>query len=350
MSPGRQGLAGALAAVGLAFALAGCAGRPAPPELRAEPLALVISTDMGADDMVALLALAARPDVELRGVAVSGAGLATCAGGVPNARALLALAGRPEVPVACGREEPLQGGRAFPAEWRAAADGAFGVALPAAPGAGADIDAAGLIVAAAAGGGDRATLLALGPLTDVADALGREPGLAEALAGVIWMGGALDVPGNLGPAVDNPAAEWNSYLDPHAAGLVLSSGVPVALVPLDATDDAPVTPGFLRRLGGDRGAPPAAAAYDLLEANRGQIERGQLFFWDAVAAALALDPSLARWEPRRLRVVAGGHQSGALLADEAGARLQAAVGLDRARFEGLLLDTLNGRYAAREAQ
>lgn len=340
-----------LGALALVCALAGCGGRQAPPALRPEALTLIVSTDMGVDDMVALLALASRPDVELRAVAVSGAGLTTCAGGVPNARALLALAGRAEVPVGCGREAPLRGDRAFPAEWRAAADVAFGVALPAAPGPAGGADAADLIVrAAAAEAGSVPTLLALGPLTDVADALGREPGLAEALAGVVWMGGALDVPGNLGPAVDNPAAEWNSYVDPYAAGLVLRSGVPVTLVPLDATDDAPVTRAFMGRLRGDRGSPAATVTYALLDANSGQIASGELFHWDGVAAALAIDPTLARWERRRLLVAEDGPLSGALLPAAAGAELSVALGLERERFEGMLLDTLNRRYAAGEAQ
>lgn len=338
-----------LTALWLVVALAGC-GRQPPPALLAEPLSLVVSTDMGLDDMLALLALASRPDVELRAVAVSGVGLATCAGGVPNARALLALAGRPEVPVACGREQPLRGERAFPATWRAATDQAYGVALPAAPDPGhAEGDAADLIATAAAG--TPPVLLALGPLTDLAEALGREPGLAGRIAGVIWMGGALDVAGNLGAdAVDNQVAEWNSYVDPLAVEAVLAAGVPLTLVPLDATNDVPVSAGFLRRLRGENVTPAAATAYALLDANREQLEAGQLFFWDPAAAALAIDPALARWERRRLAVeVADGPQSGALLADEAGAELRVATGMERERFEGWLIDTLNGRFAVEQA-
>ena len=90
------------------------------------------------------------------------------------------------------------------------------------------------------------TLLATGPLTNVAEALGRDPSLAGRLEMVYAMGGAVSVGGNVRLPGTGGKAEWNFFVDPRAARVVLSSGVPVTLVPLDATNRAPVTVALTR--------------------------------------------------------------------------------------------------------
>jgi pyrimidine-specific ribonucleoside hydrolase len=330
-----------------ALLLAGCAARgPATeaPRLLAEPLALVVDSDMGADDMLALLFLLRRPDVEMLAVTVSGTGLTTCAAGVPQARALLAAAGREAVPVACGSEAPTAGDAVFPAEWRAAATAGNGLQLPAAP-AEPMGDAVELLGSAAASAGRPVTLLALGPLTNVAEALERHQALAGELAAIYVMGGALDAPGNLREGgVDNAVAEWNSYIDPAAAERVFASGVPLALVPLDATDGAPASRELLSRLGRDQGTAEARLAHKLLDAQRELLLAGELYVWDAVAAALMLDESLGQWRSTGLRAVtAAGPELGRVLADGGRPAARVATSIDRARFEGVLVETLNGR-------
>jgi hypothetical protein len=99
----------------------------------AAPTPVVVDTDMSTDDVLALAYLLGRRDVDLRAVAVSGTGIADCPEGARNARALLAYAGRGDVPVGCGRPDPLAGANGFPPEWRARADELFGLKLPAAP-------------------------------------------------------------------------------------------------------------------------------------------------------------------------------------------------------------------------
>ncbi len=92
-------------------------------------------------------------------------------------------------------------------------------------------------------------MLTLGPLTNVALALQANPNLANRIDGVYVMGGAVHVPGNLDENVSgNTAAEWNVYIDPHAANVVFASGVPITLVGLDATNHAPLTMDFYQRL------------------------------------------------------------------------------------------------------
>jgi pyrimidine-specific ribonucleoside hydrolase len=189
------------------------------------------------------------------------------------------------------------------------------------------------------------TLLALGPLTNLAEALERHPDLAGELAAIYVMGGALDVPGNLREGgVDNAVAEWNSYIDPIAAERVFASSVPLALVPLDATDGAPVSRDLLRRLERDQGTAEARLAHQLLDAQRDLLLDGGLYVWDAVAAALMLDAGLGEWGSTGLRAVTtAGPELGRVLADDGRPAARVATAVDRARFEHVLVETLNGR-------
>jgi inosine-uridine nucleoside N-ribohydrolase len=87
--------------------LAGCGGAAAGRT------PVVVDTDLSTDDVIALMYVLNRPDLDVRAVAVSGTGLARCPLGARHARELLALAGRPDVPVGCGRDDPLEGFDAF---------------------------------------------------------------------------------------------------------------------------------------------------------------------------------------------------------------------------------------------
>lgn len=117
---------------------------------------------------------------------------------------------------------------------RESADRLDGLNLPEAVDAaeGASADAADLL-ASIASDAHPVTIIALGPLTNLAAAIERHDGFAQHVAGVITMGGAVDVGGN---ATDD-IAEWNYFIDPTAVDVVLRSGIPVTMVPLDATHD-----------------------------------------------------------------------------------------------------------------
>ena len=135
--------------------------------------------------------------------------------------------------VTCGREEPLAGSHAFPAEWREAADSQFGLSLERKPVTLLKEDAPELIRSSARSLDRPVTIVALGPLTNLAEALQGDQDLASRIERIVAMGGAVDVPGNVSLEADesNPLpAEWNIYADPTAADAVLGSGVPVTLV------------------------------------------------------------------------------------------------------------------------
>lgn len=130
------------------------------------------------------------------------------------------------------------------------------------------------------------------------------------------MGGAVNVPGNvkISSGLGNDLAEWNIYADPGAAAVVLGSGVPLTLVPLDATSDVPVTTKFHNKLKRDRGTPSAEFVYRVLVQKEADIKSGYYFFWDPLAAAVVIDPTLADYKDMVLSVVVEeGPESGRVL-------------------------------------
>lgn len=330
--------------------LSACAQAPEPVEIVPDsPVPLIFDTDMAHEDMIAALFLLQHPNVDLRAITVAGTGEAHCQPGVRNAQGLAALAGVPELPVACGRETPLQGNHEFPAEWRQGADSAYGIALPDNPNPAAELSAPDLIVKIISESSQKVTLVAVGPLTNLAEALRDHPEIVENIATLYIMGGAVGVPGNVGASrvgIDNDLAEWNIYIDPHAANLVLASGAPVILVPLDATRGVPITRRFYNMLGNTAAAPAAKFVHDVLSTQLDFIDSGGFQFWDTSTAASALQADLAGYEDISLRVVEEeGAQSGWTQPTPDGYPVQAAVSADRDRFEALLLTVLNLKHA-----
>jgi inosine-uridine nucleoside N-ribohydrolase len=328
--------------------LAACAA-PAGPRATATPFTgtprpVIIDTDMAPDDWLAILYLLQRQDIAVQAITVTGTGEAHCGPGVRNALGLAALAGQPNIPVACGRETPLQGTHAFPEEWRTGSDAALGLRLPANPNGPAAQSAVELILNAPEG----LTLLTLGPLTNLAEALQASPELAQRLEAAYIMGGAIGVPGNVGVSgagIDNPHAEWNFYVDPYAVEVVLASGAPITLVPLDATNHVPATVSFYDRLKASQQTDEARFAFDTLDVQKDFVASGDYYFWDPLTAAILADESLTTFETRALQVVtAEGPESGRLVAGNAGASVRYATAADPARFEAQLLDALNAQW------
>ena len=104
------------------------------------------------------------------------------------------------------------------------------------------------------------------------------------------MGGALDAPGNVADeneGISNQYAEWNFFADPVAADIVLASGAPIVLVPLDATNDVPFTRSFYQRLQGTHRTRPAVFIYNVMYLNQWWLDGG-MYWWDTLAAAACL--------------------------------------------------------------
>lgn len=196
---------------------------------------IIIDTDPGQDDAVAILLALASPELEILAIT-------TVAGNVPlaltarNARVVCELAGRRDVPVHAGCDAPLQR-RLVTAEHVHGKSGLDGYDLP-----DPTLPLAGLSGVEAIIHHIRreppgtVTLCPLGPLTNVATAMQRAPDIIGRLGGIVLMGGAYFEVGNV-----TPAAEFNIYVDPEAAEIVVKSGVDLTFLPLDATHKALIT-------------------------------------------------------------------------------------------------------------
>jgi purine nucleosidase len=343
---------------------------------------LLLDVDTGIDDALALLYACASPEVEL--VAV------TCVGGNVNARrvaentrAVLELAGRADVPVVLGREEPL----VKPLETSAETHGPRGIGHAELPPASRPLerdDAADRIISIARSRPGEVTLVTLGPLTNLAVALERQPSLPSLLGGYVLMGGAFRGTGNT-----TPTSEWNVYVDPHAAKRVFDrwqrpgaepASLPLALG-LDATEQVRFLPEHLRHLAVRAGVQPLDAsplgtedvrAVGSVAANpilRFVVDALRFYFefharydgfygafiHDPLAVAAALDRSLVRTRPVAVDVETGaGLAHGMTVADWRGLtrkapNLEVAVDADGARFLERFIERV-GRLAESRAE
>ena len=200
-----------------------------------KPLPIIIDTDPGQDDAVAILLALASPELEVLGITA-------VAGNVPlaltekNARKICELAGRPDIKVHAGAIRPLVRNLVTAEE----VHGKTGLDGPVLPEPAMPLQAQYavdfLVETLMSHPAGTITLCALGPLTNIALALNREPRIASRIKRIVAMGGGYFEGGNV-----TPAAEFNIYVDPQAARVVLGSGIAITLFPLDCTHQALTT-------------------------------------------------------------------------------------------------------------
>lgn len=286
---------------------------------------LIIDTDPGVDDAFAICLAAASPEAELRAVTTT-FGNVDLATTTANARRVLGLLGRDDVPIGRGAEVPL----VHPVSERAehvhgddglgGCSGAFTPLAPEPVGRAQDVLAATLEAAR-----EPVTLAAIGPLTNVALLLATRPDLADRIGRLVVMGGSLGG-GNV-----TRAAEFNVWSDPEAARRVLVEepalhGLAVTLVPLDLTHAVGVDHDWLTALAdaGPVGAALAATRLDYVERVRrgeaaGEAGPGRVAIHDALALLEAIVPGTLATVPLDLEVDTSlGPARGAVLADRRG--------------------------------
>jgi purine nucleosidase len=325
---------------------------------------LILDVDTGIDDALALLYACASPEAELLAV--------TCVAGnveagqvAVNTLAVLELAGRTDVPVLLGAEGPLV--KALVTTPETHGPTGIGYAELPAPSRALEPDhAADRIAELARARPGEITLVTLGPLTNLALALEREPSLPSLLRGHVLMGGAYRVPGNT-----TPTSEWNLHVDPDAAKAVLAAWgaacatdtrIPRPLaMGLDVTERARLLPGHLaelaRRAGATAATNPITRFID--DATRYYFEFHErydgfygAFIHDPFVIAAALDRSLVRAEPVFVDVETGPGLAHAMtVADWRGmtrkpANLDVAIQADAEAFLERFVERV-GKLAAR---
>ncbi len=330
MSVPRLTAGALLAALSLVVVALGAA--PTSVGSGAKVRSVVIDTDMTIDDWMAILLLVNRTDVRVKAITVPGTGIAHGAPGARNAIRLLDLAGKRDIPVAYGRATTYPGGHAFPPTWRKSSDELLGVPLPAPSRAVSKVGAARLMLDVVKK--EKVEIVTLGPLTNIADTLRKSRTFASRVKGITLMGGALNAAGN----VPGSKAEWNFYADPRATDIVLRSGIPWTLVPLDATNTVPQSDPFFERLGANATTASARFVHEVMS-REGPLE--ELYFWDPLAAAVLVDPAVATLGWRTVRIVTSGADAGRTVVAAKGTRIRTALRANRTAFEDLFLATLN---------
>jgi inosine-uridine nucleoside N-ribohydrolase len=303
---------------------------------------VVLDCDPGHDDAMAILLAAASPTVELEAITTV-AGNQTLDKVTLNARRVCSVAGIDHVPIAAGCETPLRRERIV-AEDIHGASGLDGVdwgepTVGLDPRHGVDL----LIELALRDDVRPLTVVAVGPLTNVATALRREPRIASRIERISIMGGAIGL-GNV-----TPSAEFNIFADPEAADVVLGSGVPITLVPLEVTHRALATEPILARIVA-LDTPVARMSDALLRFFAETYER--VFGFDApavhdpCAVAAVIDPSILEARPMNVLIdLASEFSFGRTVCDVYGTTGRApnadvAVGIDAPRFWELMLTAL----------
>jgi inosine-uridine nucleoside N-ribohydrolase len=302
---------------------------------------VLVDCDPGQDDAIALLLALASPEVEVLGVTTV-AGNQTIEKVTLNALRVLELAGRGDVAVAAGADQPLAGELVVAADAHGET-GLDGPELPAPQGRPVEQHAVELLAERLLASARPVTLVPLGPLTNVAPLLAERPEAAERIERIVLMGGAI-AEGNM-----TPSAEFNIWLDPEAAAHVFASGLDVTMVGLDVTNRAVLTPEHADRLRsqGPVGRAVAAMLDFYGSFYRAAYDHGGCPVHDALAMAHVIRPGLVETQQRHVEVdVSDGICRGRTVVDmrrrtvlpEPNARV--AVDVDVPGFVSLLLERL----------
>jgi inosine-uridine nucleoside N-ribohydrolase len=255
------------------------------------PFRVIIDTDPGVDDALALLLAMRSAELKIEGITPV-AGNVPLELTLPNALRMVEIAGRADIPVAVGAKSPLMR-RLVTAAQVHGENGLGGAVFPEPTTKPIAEPAAEFIRRIVRKYPSEVTLLTIGPLTNIATALNGDPELAVMVRSLVMMGGSLSG-GNI-----TPAAEFNIYVDPEAARIVFQSGIPITMVGLDVTRRTSLTDDHVRVLQAAQN--PVSQAAAKIARNAIDHTRAQGFLvgpnmHDSLAVAAFLDPLILRWK------------------------------------------------------
>ena len=251
------------------------------------PFRVIIDTDPGVDDALALLLALRSPELKIEAITPV-AGNVPLELTLPNALRMVEIAGRTDIPVAAGAKAPLLR-RLVTATYAHGENGLGGAVFPEPKTKPVKEPAAELISQVVGRFPGEVKLLTIGPLTNIATALNTDPELAGLVRALVMMGGSLSG-GNI-----TPAAEFNIYVDPEAARIVFQSGIPITMVGLDVTRKTSLTEEHLHQLQAGESPVSRAAATIARNAMEHHRERGFVVgpnMHDSLAVAGFINPSL----------------------------------------------------------
>jgi inosine-uridine nucleoside N-ribohydrolase len=257
---------------------------------KTSPSRVIIDTDPGVDDALALLLALRSPELKIEAITPV-AGNVPLSLTLPNALRMAEIAGRTDIPVAVGAKAPLFR-RLVTATYAHGENGLGGAVFPEPKLKPVDMPATEMIRQIVHKYPHEVTLITIGPMTNVAAALNADSELASLVKALVMMGGSLSG-GNI-----TPAAEFNVYVDPEAAKIVFQSGIPITMVGLDVTRKTSLTDEHQRML--QSNPDPVSQAAAKIARNAIDHTRAQGFtvgpnMHDSLAIAAFLDPSILKW-------------------------------------------------------
>jgi purine nucleosidase len=294
-------------------------------------LPLIMGHDGGVDDFLSVMLLMGMEHVEVRGIVITPADT-YIKPAASATRKILDLMGRSEVPVA---ESTVRGVNPFPRAFRRDVFTIDGFPIlnqrdePLAP----LVKEPGQnfmvrLLKEAAG---PVTILETGPLTTIAAALDIDPGLESNIKEIVWMGGALNVPGNVDRIVEggqDGSMEWNVYWDPIGADRVWRTAIPITICPLDITNNVPITPAFVKRLGRQRQYPIS----DLAGMCYALVLHQDYYAWDVLTTAYIGKPEMFQLREWETEIVTEGPSQGRTLVKPGGRKIKALDKVDLEQF------------------
>ncbi|HEY3132802.1 MAG TPA: nucleoside hydrolase [Acidobacteriota bacterium] len=255
------------------------------------PFRVVIDTDPGVDDALALLLAMRSPELKIEAITPV-AGNVPLELSLPNALRMVEIAGRTDIPVAVGAKAPLLR-RLVTAAYAHGENGLGGAVFPEPKIKPVAEPAAKFISQIVRKYPGEVTLITIGPLTNIATALNMDSELPRIVKSLVMMGGSLSG-GNI-----TPAAEFNVYVDPEAARIVFQSAIPITMVGLDVTRKTSLTDEHVRILEAGQNPVSQAAAKIARNAINHNREQGFLMgpnMHDSLAVAGFLEPSLLKFQ------------------------------------------------------
>jgi len=259
------------------------------PDSSRGPFRVIIDTDPGVDDALALLLAMRSPELKIEAITPV-AGNVPLELTLPNALRMVEIAGRTDIPVAAGARAPLMR-RLVTATYAHGENGLGGAVFPDPTTKPVATPAAEIIRQIVRKYPGEVTLITIGPLTNIATALNSDPDLSSMVRALVMMGGSLSG-GNI-----TPAAEFNVYVDPEAARIVFQSGIPVTMVGLDVTRRTSLSDDHVRTLEAAQNPVSQAAGKIGRNALNHNRERGYLVgpnMHDSLAVAGFLDPAILK--------------------------------------------------------
>lgn len=301
----------------------------------AKPLVLM-DQDGGVDDYLSTVLLLTMEHVQTIGIVVTPADC-FIQPAVSATRKILDLMGRADIPVA---ESTVRGLNSFPRLFRRDAFTVDHLPIlnqhdtPTAPLALEPGQAfmARLLHEAP----EPVTILATGPLTTIATALELDASIEYKIKEILWMGGALNVPGNVDRLTEggqDGSAEWNVYWDPPAAYRLWQTDIPITMCPLDLTNNVPVTSAFVRTIARNRHLPLS----DLAGQCYALVTHGDYFFWDVLTTAYLGRPDLFTTREVETAIIPTGPSQGRTVVQPGGKKVRVLESVDKEAFYAYML-------------